>query len=105
MSTTNPYYFSAHWLALRAACLARDHHCCTVEGCCQRGRVADHIETRPTVPYPCPEDRLDNLRTLCRSHDAQVKEFKGTRKQGGEFKVKGCDSSGRSLDPKHGWNM
>jgi hypothetical protein len=101
---SSPYYQSPHWKALCAAVDARDGGQCAVPGCNQRGVVHDHIETRPPLPYPTSLDRLDNLRTLCLSHDAQVKERNGIRKQGGEFKVKGCDSSGRSLDPKHAWN-
>ena len=104
MSRGNPYYSSPHWKALRAACIRRDRGVCTVEGCSQPGRVADHIETRPDVPHPTPQDRLDNLRLLCLSHDSQVKEQRrgnsSTRRQGGEFKVKGCDVDGWPLDPQ-----
>lgn len=103
--STNPYYLSAHWRALRKACLERDHHRCVVPGCGLYGPVADHIETRPPVQHPTPLDRLDNLRTLCRSHDAQVKEQRtgssDTRKQGGVFRVKGCDADGWPYDPRH----
>jgi hypothetical protein len=102
---SNPYYQSAHWRELRDACLARDNYRCVVDGCGQIGRVADHIETRPPVSHPCALDRLDNLRTLCRSHDAQVKEQQrgssAARKQGGVFRVKGCDADGWPYDPRH----
>ncbi len=106
MSYVNPYYQSAHWKLLRKACIARDHGRCTVQGCNQPGKIVDHIETRPFVPYPCAADCLDNVRLLCGSHDAQIKEQRrgGQRKQGGAFRLKGCDASGRSLDPKHPWN-
>ncbi|HZP86600.1 MAG TPA: hypothetical protein VFB54_07245, partial [Burkholderiales bacterium] len=98
----NPYYKSAHWRALRAACIQRDGGRCTVRGCSARGSVADHIETRPDVAYPTPQDVLENLRTLCASHDSQVKEQrrgKATRRQQGTFKVRGCDEDGWPLDP------
>lgn len=98
------YYHSAHWKRLRDACLDRDNHCCVVKGCKQPGVVADHIETRSRSPIPTPADRLDNLRTLCLQHDAQVKEQNGIRKQGGKFRIKGCDADGRALDPDHAWN-
>jgi hypothetical protein len=96
------YYDSPHWKSLRLLCLARDGHRCTVAGCGRRGQVADHIKTRPDVPNPTDLDVLDNLRTLCLSHDAQVKEHKGARYQGGQFKVKGCDVNGWPLDPNRG---
>jgi 5-methylcytosine-specific restriction enzyme A len=98
------YYQSKHWRALRQACFDRDHGRCTVKGCHAGARVADHIETRPHLPHPTDADVLSNLRSLCLSHDAQVKERNGKRKQGGEFRVKGCDASGRSLDPNSSWN-
>jgi hypothetical protein len=101
MSYVNPYYKTAHWHALQDACRRRAHGRCEVPGCQQLGRVADHIETRPPVPYPCEQDRLDNLRWICRSHDAQVKEQRrgGARKAGGKFRVKGSDAQGWPLDP------
>jgi hypothetical protein len=95
----SPYYQSAHWKALRRACISRDGGACTVPGCPKPGRVADHIETRPDVPHPCELDTLSNLRSLCFSHDAQVKERGGQRKQAGSFKVRGCDANGWPLDP------
>lgn len=103
----NPFYLTAEWKALREACLARDNYTCIVEGCGLRAIIADHIETRPPVQHLCEADRLGNLRSLCRSHDAQVKEQHrgraGSRKQGGKFKVKGCTSDGMPLDPARRW--
>jgi hypothetical protein len=101
---TNRYYDSAHWRALRSARLTYDGHRCTVEGCGQAATTVDHIETRPPIPYPCPLDRLDNLRSLCSSHDSQVKELRrgaGQRRNGGVFRVKGCDADGWPRDPAH----
>lgn len=98
------YYRSAHWRQLRWACFERDGGLCVVPGCRRRARVADHIVTRPDVPCPTELDVLSNLRSLCASHDAQVKELGGKRKQGGEFAVRGCDESGWPLDPSHPWN-
>jgi hypothetical protein len=108
LMASSPYYNSPHWRALRAACLHRDGYLCTVPGCGQHARVADHIETRPPVPHPTPLDVLSNTRSLCRSHDSQTKEqhrgVAGSRKQGGKFKVKGCTADGWPLDPNHAWN-
>jgi 5-methylcytosine-specific restriction endonuclease McrA len=103
-SPGDAYYQSAHWKALRKACLERDGHHCTVPGCTRDGCIADHKVTRPQMPYPTPVDVLSNLRTLCRSHDAQVKEMRRgasyVRKQGGAFKVRGCDAEGWPFDPR-----
>ena len=101
---SSPYYRTAHWKALRLACLERDGYRCAVAGCHEAARVADHIETRPQDPQPCSADRLDNLRSLCLSHDAQVKERRrgiAQRKQGGVFRLKGCDANGWPLSPAH----
>lgn len=99
----NPYYSSTHWRTLRKQRLEMDGYRCCVDGCTNRGCVADHIETRQDVPYPCAQDVLTNLRTVCLSHDAQVKERGGVRKQGGVFRVKGCDADGIPFDPKRRW--
>jgi hypothetical protein len=100
----NPYYFSEHWRSLRAERLQLDGYRCVVPGCKARAVIVDHIETRPQgLPIPCALDRLANLRSLCSSHDSQIKEFRGVRKQSGTFRVKGCDAEGRSLDPGHRW--
>jgi hypothetical protein len=99
----NPYYKSAHWRELRAARLRIDRYLCTVLGCFVRARFVDHIESRPpNCSTPCPEDRIDNLRSLCTSHDSQVKEKRRghpERRMDGKFKVKGCDIDGWPLDP------
>lgn len=101
---TNPYYFTAHWKALRQAALERDGYRCTVAGCFAVARVVDHIKTRPPVPHPCAEDTLGNLRSLCSTHDGQVKEKSdGTRARDGRFRVIGCSPDGQSLDPNHPW--
>jgi hypothetical protein len=56
------------------------------------------------VAHPTEFDVIDNIRTLCLSHDAQVKEQRSgsssTRKQGGVFRVKGCDDEGWPYDPR-----
>jgi hypothetical protein len=93
----NPFYLSPFWRRLRRAALARDGYRCAVEGCPTPACIADHIVTRPRgVAVPCPEDRLDNLRSLCGPHDAQIKEDQsGKRRRGGRAVVRGCDP--------HGW--
>jgi len=100
---TNPYYHSTHWRRLRQQCLERDGWTCVVDGCHAIARVVDHIIARPLTSLPCAEDRLGNLRSLCLEHDAQVKEIRrgdSYRKQGGAFRIRGCDVDGVPLDPK-----
>jgi 5-methylcytosine-specific restriction protein A len=106
---TNPFYASTFWKDLRRQAIRRDHGRCTVPGCpytARTGRLyVDHIQTRPHLPFPTPRDVLENLRTLCPAHDAQIKEQRGgVRRRDGKLTVKGCDASGRPLDPQHFWN-
>ncbi len=95
---SSPYYQTAHWRALRKQCLERDRYRCSTPHCPRPGRV-DHIETRPNVPTPTALDVLSNLRTLCRSCDAQIKERgpDGKRNRGGVARVRGCDVNGWPL--------
>lgn len=94
------FYQSPEWRALRKACLDRDHWRCVVPGCYARATHADHIQRRPISATLTPADRLDNLRSLCARHDAQVKELPdGTRRNGGEFTIRGADADGWPLDP------
>ena len=104
----NPFYRSPFWYALRREVLARDGHRCTVEGCQTpiHDLHVDHIQTRPRgATGPMPADVLSNLRTLCGNHDRSIKEgASGRRGNGGRLMVRGCDASGRPLDPSHPWN-
>lgn len=97
------YYHTPHWRALRKQALDRDGYRCTVQGC---GRIAthvDHVKTRPPhADGPTVFDVLPNVRSLCVTHDGQVKETaKGVRARGGEFKVIGCDEEGWPHSPAH----
>jgi 5-methylcytosine-specific restriction endonuclease McrA len=92
------YYTTAHWKALRRAALERDGYRCTVSGRRRPATHVDHIRTRPQQGEPAPEDRLDNLRSLCSVHDAQIKERRnGQRGRGGRPIVRGCDIDGWPL--------
>jgi hypothetical protein len=93
------YYQTPHWRRLRRLALQRDNYTCTVAGCGRAAGPVDHIETRPPVGRPTPADRLDNLRSLCVTHDAQIKEHRGPngairRGRGGRPVVRGCDAQG-----------
>ena len=100
---SSSYYQTQHWRALRAECKALNDRqnggLCNAPGCQHRGTVCDHIHTRPNAPCPTAADVLSNLRMLCASHDAQVKEQHGRRGQGGQFKIRGCDEDGWPFDP------
>lgn len=94
---TDPFYLSPFWRRLRAAALRRDGNRCIV--CGARAVVVDHVVSRRRGG----PDALNNLRSLCRAHDQQVKERPdGWRKNGGVFK--GCDPSGTPSDPNHPWH-
>jgi 5-methylcytosine-specific restriction protein A len=63
--------------------------------------------TRLYSAEPCAVDRIDLLRSICRTHDNQTKEIRrgsSERRSGGKFTVMGCDANGRPLDPEHPWN-
>lgn len=98
------YYQSSHWKQLRVVRLQLDGYHCTVPGCPCDGSIVDHIEARPDATYPTPLDVIENLRTLCRTHDAQVKERRRndalSRRNGGVFRIIGCDADGWPLDPE-----
>jgi 5-methylcytosine-specific restriction endonuclease McrA len=89
------YYTTPHWKALRRAALARDDYRCTVPGCRADATHVDHIVTRQRCAEPTPFDRLDNLRSLCATHDAQIKERgNGQRGCNGRPMLRGCDIDG-----------
>ena len=90
----NPYYRSAHWKQLRADALKRDRGRCVTPGCATKATIVDHIKTRPPVPTATSFDVLNNVRSLCRTCDNQIKERDGKRKRGGVAVAKGCDVDG-----------
>jgi hypothetical protein len=60
--------------------------------------VVDHIQTRPRQDEPSALDRLDNLRSLCATHDAQMKEHaKGTAMYRVVPRLIGVDAEGWPL--------
>lgn len=96
----DPYYRTPQWRTLRAAVLARDGHRCVVPGCSEFATIVDHIQARRAGGA----DRLDNLRSLCKRHDGQIKErASGKRGNGGQLEAIGCDVHGNPADPAHHW--
>lgn len=81
----DPFYHSTDWKTLRAECFKRDGYRCTVPGCDKRAVYADHVLSRKAGG----KDELGNLRSLCASHDARVKEdHTGQRRNGGRFEAR-----------------
>lgn len=92
---SDPYYRTAEWRELRAACLRREPICRT-PGCGQRASHADHIVPRTKGGA----DSLRNLRGLCATCHSRV-----TRKGNvGALPATGCDAAGTPHDPTHWWN-
>ena len=92
---THGYYSTPHWKQLRTAALKRDRWRCTIAGCKRQATIVDHIQTRPRQDEPSAADRLDNLRSLCATHDAQMKEHKGGARAGP--RLIGVDAQGWPL--------
>jgi 5-methylcytosine-specific restriction endonuclease McrA len=92
---THGYYSTPHWKELRRQALRRDRWQCTIAGCRRQATIVDHIQTRPRQDAPSPLDRLDNLRSLCASCDAQMKEHGGHRRAAP--RLKGVDTEGWPL--------
>lgn len=102
MKRPDPYYRSAAWAALRAACLRRDGYRCTTPGCGSMHRLtADHLTPRRSGGT----DTLDNLTTRCAGCDASVKEDSNGKRRGTAVPVaRGCHADGTPRSPSHWWN-
>jgi 5-methylcytosine-specific restriction endonuclease McrA len=98
------FYKTREWRALRIAVLKRDSYRCTNPGCGSTHRLTvDHIKSRRQ--HPNLAMAIGNLRTLCISCDNQLKEASSGQRRGhGRPILRGCDASGRPLDPLHPWN-
>jgi 5-methylcytosine-specific restriction endonuclease McrA len=97
----DPFYHTDTWRKLRRQALERDRHTCVVEGCGKRATTVDHIVSRSKGG----PNALPNLRSLCFDHDNQIKERRdGTRRSGGNLRVRGSNQTGMPLDPHHPWH-
>src|SRR5439155_1447368 len=84
---SNPYYRTAGWRALRAACLRRDPVCKT-PGCGRASTHADHVVPRAEGGA----DALSNLRGLCGScHNRRSASGNAAPR------VVGCDEAGQNM--------
>ena len=80
--SVDPFYVSPEWKETRAAILKRDNYQCAVPGCKAVACVVDHILRRKDGGT---ED-WNNLRSLCRTHDGNMKEdHLGRRKNIGQI--------------------
>jgi 5-methylcytosine-specific restriction endonuclease McrA len=95
------FYATAEWQSLRTRVLCRDRYMCTTPGCGSTRRLTvDHIVSRRAGGADVPA----NLRTLCGSCDASIKEgADGRRRGGGVPRARGCGLDGLPLDPDHPW--
>lgn len=93
----DPFYKTKAWREARTRRLALDGGMCTVPGCGCAAVIVDHLKPRSL--------NILDMRSLCRTHDNQVKEgANGRRRNGGCLTVKGCDANGVPLDPGHPWH-
>lgn len=97
----HPFYHTDTWRKLRQAALERDGYTCVVPGCRKRATHVDHIKRRQDGGT----DTLPNMRSLCATHDNQIKEGAGgERRSNGRLTVKGAATDGSPIDPQHPWN-
>lgn len=110
-ASSNPFYKTTEWKALRTRVLQRDGYRCTICGNSVAGRGkarVDHIQPRKTHSHLAMNP--NNLRSLCIDCDAQSHREKGgvpgtqNYKQRNEW-FTGCDETGWPLDPNHHWNV
>lgn len=97
----DPFYRSIKWWRLRAVRLRMDDYRCVVPACGATATRVDHIVSRRMGG----SDALDNLRSLCTTHDNQIKEdANGIRRTDGKLIVRDCDADGWPLDQNHPWH-
>lgn len=88
----DPFYGTAAWKRLSAACLRRDR-ICTTQGCNELAVVADHVIPRSQGG----PDTLANLVGRCiRCHNR--------RRGRDEPPIQGCYPDGQPRDRRHWWN-
>jgi len=95
----DPFYNSPYWKQIRSVILERDDYRCAVPGCLEPASVVDHIKARRDGG----DENLKNLRSLCRTHDIQVRQnVSGFRNRQGQLPSV-CDTKGMPTNPAHPW--
>lgn len=96
----DPFYRSGAWAALRAQALKRDGY-----RCIRCGVKAAHVHHEiPRRQRPDLALDLANLVTLCDQCHRRAHDRHGGAVSVASISIKGCDASGRPLDPRHPWN-
>jgi 5-methylcytosine-specific restriction protein A len=96
------FYNSKEWQLLRKMKLQRNPLCeqCLLEGRRTRATDVDHVIG---INHGGPALDIRNLRSLCHScHSIKTNYIEKLGK--GRVPLRGCDASGRPLDPLHFWN-
>ena len=99
------FYKLAVWRKIRQKVLHRDGHRCVIRDCENVATIVDHIWARPKGEAGLTSwDRMENLRSLCSSCDAKLKERGGRRHNDGKLVLKQHSEAGLPLDAEHSWN-
>jgi 5-methylcytosine-specific restriction enzyme A len=97
-----PFYRSSQWLRLRALVLRAQPQC---ELCGAPSSAVDHVT--PVRAGGAPLDPA-NVQALCQQcHSRKTASCDGgfgNRKADRPLRPRGCDVSGRPLDPSHPWH-
>lgn len=97
----DPFYNSKIWKATRRQKLAEDPLC----EYCPPGRHTPATDVDHVIALSAGGDPLawDNLRSAC--HECHSRKTLYVERMGRDHvPMKGCDASGRPLDPEHWWN-
>jgi 5-methylcytosine-specific restriction endonuclease McrA len=91
------------WQMRRLEALERDNYTCVAPYCGAPATVVDHIISRRDGG----SDDFENLRSLCWTHEKQVKEQPlaqgGGRRNDGKVRGQCKPKSGYPSDPEHPW--
>lgn len=92
------WYTSARWQRLRVAHLSARPLCAMhlARGQTVAGNTVDHVEPHRGDPVSFWSGTLQTLCSTCHSAAKQAEEKSGA--------LRGCDTQGRPLDPRHHWN-
>jgi 5-methylcytosine-specific restriction protein A len=101
---SSAFHSSAKWQRARARYL-RKHPVC--ETCLKDGKVEVAVEVDHIDRIVDGGDPLDpsNLQAICRAHHVAKTTAENAGRDWRKWEVRGCDATGRPLDPNHAWNQ